>query len=375
MVVCKCRKATKLYCFVHKVPVCGECICSPEHQICVIRTYSEWVIDGEYDWPPKCCLCHVELDEGTGPQTTRLGCLHVIHTSCLVSHIKSFPSHTAPAGYVCPTCSTPMWPPKNVKDSASCLHSKLKEAIMQARLVLDNEIIIKLLNVSKFFDVMQTGLEKNLFGNHPVSLSTESRSPPPAFSSYPLVSASLNGGRDNNASSSTGKDGPNVIDFAATTGAGPSIHPVTDIVEIGSPSSAGNYVQSTSPPGATTRKGALQVERQNSEISYYADDEDGNRKKYSRRGPFRHKFLRALLPFWSSALPTLPVTAPQRKDGSIENDVPEGRPRHKKSSRMDPRKILLVIAIMACMATMVILYYRLVQRGLGEEIPEDEQQQ
>lgn len=30
----------------------------------------------------------------------------VLHTNCLVSHIKSFPSHTAPAGYVCPACST-----------------------------------------------------------------------------------------------------------------------------------------------------------------------------------------------------------------------------------------------------------------------------
>lgn len=37
-------------------------------------------------------------------------------------------------------------------------------------------------------------------------------------------------------------------------------------------------------PVATTRKGTVHVDRQNSEISYYADDEDGNRKKYSRRG-------------------------------------------------------------------------------------------
>ncbi|KAF0911768.1 hypothetical protein E2562_012276 [Oryza meyeriana var. granulata] len=35
MVVCKCRKATRVYCFVHKVPVCYECICFPEHQLCV----------------------------------------------------------------------------------------------------------------------------------------------------------------------------------------------------------------------------------------------------------------------------------------------------------------------------------------------------
>lgn len=41
-------------------------------------------------------------------------------------------------------------------------------------------------------------------------------------------------------------------------------------------------------PGATTRKSTLHVERQNSEISYYADDEDVNRKKYTRRGNIFH---------------------------------------------------------------------------------------
>ncbi|KAG9148188.1 hypothetical protein Leryth_014125 [Lithospermum erythrorhizon] len=331
MVVCKCRKATKLYCFVHKVPVCGECICFPEHQLCVIRTYSEWVIDGEYDWPQKCCSCHAVLEEGTNSQTTRLGCLHVIHTSCLVSHIKSFPPHTAPAGYVCPTCSISIWPPKSVKDSGSRLHSKLKEAIMQS------------------------GMEKNLFGNHPVSLQpAETRSPPPAFSSGPLLHA--NG---------AGKELLTAAKDSSSYEAGGSESASASL----SNHEAG-FVQSTSP-GATTRKTANQVERLNSEISYYADDEDVNQKKYTRRGTFRHKFFRSLLPFWSSALPTLPVTAPQKKDGA--NDVPESRSRHHKSSRMDPRKLLLIIAIMACMATMGILYYRLAQGGLGEELPGDEQ--
>ncbi|KAA8545779.1 hypothetical protein F0562_020770 [Nyssa sinensis] len=342
MVVCKCRKATKLYCFVHKVPVCGECTCFPEHQICVVRTYSEWVIDGEYDWPPKCCLCHATLDEGTDSQTTRLGCLHVIHTNCLVSHIKGFPPHTAPAGYVCPACSTSIWPPKSVKDSGSRLHSMLKEAIMQ------------------------TGLEKNLFGNHPVSSTlTESRGPPPAFASDPLMHV-------------LPMVAKNAEGYSAATGIS------SDIVEVDSPSSVNpsisnqqsNFLKTGSPagPGATTRKSAFQVDRLNSESSYYADDEDANQKKYTRRGGFRHKFLRALLPFWSSALPTLPVTAPPRKDLSNADDVPEGRPRHQRSSRMDPRKILLIIAIMACMATMGILYYRLAQRGLGDELADDEQQ-
>ncbi|KAH6823641.1 RING/U-box superfamily protein [Perilla frutescens var. hirtella] len=345
MVVCKCRKATKLYCFNHKVPVCGECICFPEHQICVVRTYSEWVIDGEYDWPPKCCHCQAELAEGTDPQTTRLGCLHVIHTNCLVTHVKSFPPQTAPAGYVCPACSTSIWPPKSVKDSGSRLHSKLKEAIVQ------------------------TGLEKNVFGNHPVPLQgVESRSPPPAFASEPLIHAS--GTRDREYIG--GKD-------AASTER-PANLGILEIDGYGSgtsslPNPEPDFMKSASPtgPGATTRKSAMQVDRQNSEVPYYADDEDANRKKYSRRGSFRHKFLRSLLPFWSSALPTLPVTAPPKKDVSHGDDTPERRARHHRASRMDPRKLLLIIAIMACMATMGILYYR-IARGLGEESPDDESQ-
>ncbi|XP_006346311.1 zinc finger protein-like 1 homolog isoform X3 [Solanum tuberosum] len=347
MVVCKCKKATKLYCFVHKIAVCGECICFPEHQICVIRAYSEWVIDAEYDWPPKCCYCKSELEEGTGDGTTRLGCLHTIHTNCLVSHLKSFPPHTAPAGYVCPIleCSTSIWPPKSVKDSGSRFHTKLKEAIMQ------------------------TGLEKKLFGNHPVTLpGTEPRGPPPAFASDPLKHISA-GGKDSEglAAIATGSSKPASLDIVEIDGS------------TSAPSSMSNhetnFMKSTSPsgqPGATTRKNTLQVERQNSEVSYFADDEDGKRKKYTKRGSFRHKFMRSLLPFWSSSLPTLPVTAPPRKDASNADEVTEGRQRHHKSSRMDPRKLLLIIAIMACMATMGILYYRIAQSGLDEELPDNE---
>ncbi|XP_071698447.1 uncharacterized protein [Rutidosis leptorrhynchoides] len=319
MVVCKCRKATKLYCFVHKVPVCGECICFPEHQICVVRTYSEWVIDGEYDWPTKCCHCQAVLEEGgVDSNTTRLGCLHVIHTNCLVSNIKSYPPHTAPAGYVCPACSTSIWPPKSIKDSGSRLHSHLKEAIVQ------------------------TGVEKNVFGNNPVSIA--------AKPIEPMVTK----------------------DDAGNGSAKPSN---TDIVEIDVPNSENHLRSPTSGvPGATTRKSAQLVERQNSEVSYYADDEDANRKKYSRRGGFRNQFLRKLLPFWSNTLPTLPVTAPPRKDANADDMIHTRHQHHNRPSRMDPRKILLVIAIMACLATMGILYYRIAQNGFGEEQPQEEQQ-
>ncbi|ERN10925.1 zinc finger protein-like 1 homolog [Amborella trichopoda] len=371
MVVCKCRKATKLYCFVHKVPVCGECICFPEHQICVVRSYSEWVIDGEYDWPPTCSKCQSAIEDDSNAQTVRLGCLHIIHTKCLVSHIQSFPPHTAPAGYVCPSCSTPVWPPKSIKDSGSRLHSKLKEAIIQS------------------------GMEKNLLGNYLVSLpATEYRSPPPAFASDPLAAVNEKGNsnafestRDTSSLSSSAMKMENLAETQSPgTGVVDGTVAVSDIVEIGGPSSVGNpftsvhesNFQNMSPggPGATTRKGSHSIDKY-SEVSYYADDEDGSHRKYTRRGPFRHKFLRFLLPFWSSALPTLPVTAPPRKegrDGTTNDEVTEGRSRPPRSSRMDPRKLLLIMAIMACMITMIILYYRIAQRGFFEEGSEDGQE-
>ncbi|MBA0829019.1 hypothetical protein Goarm_013642, partial [Gossypium armourianum] len=289
--------ATKLYCFVHKVPVCGECICLPEHQICVIRTYSEWVIDGDYDWPPKCCKCQAVLEEGAGSETTRLGCLQLMVTMFL--DLTSSSKHL---GGKCVQASNDdtrgltIWPPKSVKDPTSRLHSLLKEAILQ------------------------TGMEKNLFGNHPVSLPrTEHRGPPPAFASDPLIDVAGGQEYDANSSPSVAKDGG----YSAISG--PSKPTVTEIMEIDGPSSTESYMKASSPvaPMATTRKSTAHVDRQNSEISYYTDDEDGNRKKYSRRGPLHLKFLRALIPFWSSALPTLPVTAPPHKDSATVDDIRE----------------------------------------------------
>lgn len=102
---------------------------------------------------------------------------------------------------------------------------------------------------------MQTGMEINLFGNHPVSLpAVDSRGPPPAFATDPLVQVS--------AASTLpliSKDEVNFTDgHSAANGTGPSKLSVSDIVEIDGPSSAGNapisnhetnFIKSTSPSG------------------------------------------------------------------------------------------------------------------------------
>lgn len=73
-------------------------------------------------------------------------------------------------------------------------------------------------------------MEKNLFGNHPVTKTT---SLPPAFDSDPLISR--------------GKaiDSNSVEGFSPANGAGPST--VSDIVEIDGSASAGNFMKASSP--------------------------------------------------------------------------------------------------------------------------------
>ncbi|PWA88543.1 RING/U-box superfamily protein [Artemisia annua] len=140
----------------------------------------------------------------------RLGCLHIIHTSCLVTHIKSYPPHTAPAGYVCPTCSTSIWPPKSVKDSGSRLHSLLKEAIIQ------------------------TGMEKNVFGNNPVSMSS-----PPEH----LVTKDSVGGNGSAKPSSI-----DIVEIDAPNSANHIRSPPSGVVKIICISSDSSQAMSCTPP-------------------------------------------------------------------------------------------------------------------------------
>lgn len=93
--------------------------------------------------------------------------------------------------------------------------------------------------------LIQTGLEKNLFGSHPVSLpAAEIRAPPLAFATDPLLPTN---GREYAASlsSSVGKDG----EGHETRG--------SNILEIDGPSSASplapnlesSYIKNSSPAG------------------------------------------------------------------------------------------------------------------------------
>ncbi|XP_065140683.1 zinc finger protein-like 1 isoform X3 [Paramisgurnus dabryanus] len=110
MGLCKCpkRKVTNLFCFKHRVNVCEHCLVS-NHNKCIVQSYLQWLQDSDYN--PNCSLCSQPLDF---QDTVRLVCYDLFHWSCLNELASHQPLFTAPAGYQCPTCQGPVFPPPNL---------------------------------------------------------------------------------------------------------------------------------------------------------------------------------------------------------------------------------------------------------------------
>eukprot|EP01112_Ceratiomyxa_fruticulosa_P008313 TRINITY_DN2153_c0_g1_i2.p1 TRINITY_DN2153_c0_g1~~TRINITY_DN2153_c0_g1_i2.p1 ORF type:complete len:369 (-),score=69.96 TRINITY_DN2153_c0_g1_i2:148-1254(-) len=100
MGICKCKKRTESFCFVHKKAVCETCIVL-DHPTCVVRSYFEWLNDNEYE-TPLCGICKGEL---ASDNSVRLMCFDLFHPECIDVYASSLPSNTALAGYVCPSCN------------------------------------------------------------------------------------------------------------------------------------------------------------------------------------------------------------------------------------------------------------------------------
>ncbi|XP_004618464.1 zinc finger protein-like 1 [Sorex araneus] len=122
MGLCKCpkRKVTNLFCFEHRVNVCEHCLVA-NHAKCIVQSYLQWLQDSDYN--PNCRLCNAPL---TTRETTRLICYDLFHWACLNEHAAQLPENTAPAGYQCPSCNGPLFPPANLAGPvASALRDKL----------------------------------------------------------------------------------------------------------------------------------------------------------------------------------------------------------------------------------------------------------
>jgi len=121
MGICKCKRRTDLYCFVHNKPVCDNCIV--DHAICHVRTYPEWLASSEYP-PPTCAKCHQGLVEGE--EVLRLKCLELFHPHCIDNHLKNVGSERiATSG--CPSCNIAILPSSSDTSAlANSIRSKLE---------------------------------------------------------------------------------------------------------------------------------------------------------------------------------------------------------------------------------------------------------
>ncbi|XP_012272340.1 zinc finger protein-like 1 homolog [Orussus abietinus] len=122
MGLCKCpkRRVTNQFCFEHCVNVCEHCMMT-NHPKCIVQSYLQWLQDSDYS--PICVLCSGNLSDG---DCVRLTCYHVYHWVCIDNYARNLPATTAPAGYVCPSCQTCIFPQSNlVSPVADVLREKL----------------------------------------------------------------------------------------------------------------------------------------------------------------------------------------------------------------------------------------------------------
>ena len=108
MGVCRCRRRTSLFCFVHSKAVCAECL--EDHANCFINSYIEWLTNSAFD-PPACPHCKRDVSSPS-ERPLRLECLHLHHEDCLGRALSALPSASPASDYCCTVCRHPVAPDK-----------------------------------------------------------------------------------------------------------------------------------------------------------------------------------------------------------------------------------------------------------------------
>ncbi|XP_068600918.1 zinc finger protein-like 1 [Brachionichthys hirsutus] len=211
MGLCKCpkRKVTNLFCFEHRVNVCEHCLVL-NHNKCIVQSYLQWLQDSDYN--PNCTLCNTPL---TAQDTVRLVCYDVFHWSCLNDSASRLPLHTAPAGYQCPVCQGPVFPPANL---ASPIADVLKEQLASVNWaraglglpLIEEPIVVfeetSANDVSDYTDWSAfDAQDKNIYHSH----SHNTGHTPPPHSASPPAQEDLGGPHKN------GNHEHSVVNFAA----------------------------------------------------------------------------------------------------------------------------------------------------------------
>lgn len=187
MGLCKCpkRKVTSLFCFVHRVNVCEDCIVS-QHSKCVVQSYLKWLEDSDYDL--NCALCNQSIEEG---ETVRLICYDLFHLTCLDRYVKSLPQNTASTTYRCPKCKKDILPPSNM---VSPVAQVLRQKLMMCSWAKDSSDHLEQFFADLSVAQSDTAPDEDLTDFGTLLTSTPAKtsySPPPPPSSYDHPAATL----------------------------------------------------------------------------------------------------------------------------------------------------------------------------------------
>jgi len=311
MGLCKCKKRTELFCFVHKKAVCDQCI-TTDHQVCVVKSYIEWLTDPEFE-APSCGICKGELVEGS---MVRLLCLDMFHPECLDVYANSLPPNTAQAGYVCPTCTKPMLPPANNSGPIAQLIRAAFANSPWASLILPPSDPSEETDSSK--DKSDNHSYSNHNHNHSNNYQYEAPVNPEASPSPSPASLSSQSSQPNSKDLINSQQySPNLISTPLTPNSAQSQALAYNIEKQNSSNAASIYGVASRKPQSRTAS------------SYPVDEEDED--KYKRKG---------IMQLFSAL-------------GLVSK--PTGT-ESKRGMKLDPRRVLLLFALFASFATVLVLY-------------------
>jgi len=119
-----CKKRTQTYCFVHRRSICERCLTSADkdhpkacQSNCIVKSYHDWIVDNEYDLPPRCTICNRSINDD-GKKVARLPCYCLFHHSCLFNSFQQCSQQGQDfATLLCFGCKKPFLESKNSKNA------------------------------------------------------------------------------------------------------------------------------------------------------------------------------------------------------------------------------------------------------------------
>lgn len=367
MVVCKCHKATQLYCFMHKIPVCGDCVCLPEHRTCEVGTYSEWIVNGFHEFSSRCSSCSQTFNNTNG-SVIRLSCLHVLHTHCLLQLLQRSPSAT---GYTCPSCLSKIWPPEQHLVKSNSMLCKIIEDVLVKNTILinRNDALLQLsseplLNSSDTSFV--TGQDFQLLNGMPhMTVSTSLTSCAALYEEQPMPKMHVSNNHSDHS-------------FSAENDNKTSISSVKIDIEVSDFSSTENFGAKDVGNPKLTKVLSRKISRGDKRTNDCpVEEETGRGSKYTPKG-LQTEIHESLFPCSSPKKMILPIMAPaqhKETDSQGRKDLTDGRwRRYRRSGLLDPRKVLFTFATISSIGTIILIYFTLAFSKMDQDLFQTETQ-